>query len=242
MSSDTKTSGTSSAPTSSSAAGKPRVDVGLSRAEAAKRSNPKDKDYDRALDPTVEDKALSADEYLRRQGERAKRAIVGAATNIKDATTSAVTSGRSSAGSAASAYNPIHFVEQRPWTAVAVSAGVGFLGTMWWHPGRYGKVRRRLAALEKRFKQHEKEVVEVKAVGGDNNAGKKTAAAGLGAVLMQQVMAAARPMVMDKLAPLMAGLTGGQPADPADGDGHAGGGYGREPAPESMVDRLNPTV
>lgn len=228
------------------------VDVGRPVADMARRSNPKDKDYDRALDPTVEDKALTTDEYLRRQGERVKRAIVGAATGITSATTSAVESSKASAGKAASAaksaYNPIHFVEKRPWTAVAVSAGVGFLGTMWWHPGRYGKVRRRLAALEKRFKQHEKEVVEVKAVGGAKDAGKATAAAGLGAVLLQQAMAAARPIVMEKLAPLMAGLAGGPPPDEADGgkadQDHPGNGRHSEPAAagESMADRLNPAI
>ena len=213
-------------------------------ADAAKRSDPKAKGYDRAFDPTVEDKALDVDEYLRRQSERAKRAIVGAATNIKDATTTAVSSGKSSAESAASAFNPVHFVEQRPWTAVAVSAGVGFLGTMWWHPGRYGKVRSRLAALEKRFRQHEKEVVEVKAVGGGKDAGKKTAAAGIGAVLLQQAMAAARPLVMERLAPLMAGLTGGlSGAGEADeGSDTSGNGRHQEPAAESMADRLNPAM
>ena len=202
-----------------------------------RRSDKKDKDYDRALDPAIADKDLTEAEYLRRQGERAKLAISGAASGIKDAALGAFRSGKHGAASAASAANPLHIVEKRPWISIAVSAVAGFLGMMWWHPNRYGKVRRRVAKLEKKLREHEKRVVEVKAVSDDKNTGKKTAAAGLGAVLLQQAMQAAKPFLADKLGPLMAGLQGH--------NGHASNGH--HPSPEEMgagtaADRLDPTI
>src|SRR5215212_3125218 len=166
MSSDTKNSVSGSAPMSSNVPGK-------SSSPPDRRSDKKDKDYDRALDPAIADKDLTEAEYLRRQGERAKLAIGGAASGIKDAAMGAFRSGKHGAASAASAANPLHIVEKRPWISVAVSAVAGFLGMMWWHPNRYGKVRRRVAKLEKKLREHEKRVVEVKAVSDGKDTGKK---------------------------------------------------------------------
>jgi hypothetical protein len=188
MSSDTKSSVSGSAPTSSS--------------EAAKRSDKKSKDYDRALDPTVSDNALNVDEYLRRQGERAKLAIMGAAGGIKRSASNVFAAGKTGGAGVAEAINPLHIVEKRPWLSVAGAAVAGFLGMMWWHPNRWGKVRHRLAKLEKKLREHEKHVVEIKAV-APKHKGEKGAAAGIGAVILGQVLKAAKPILDEKLAPWM---------------------------------------
>jgi ElaB/YqjD/DUF883 family membrane-anchored ribosome-binding protein len=225
MSSDTRTSGPSSASTSSS--------------EAAKRSNKKDKNYDPALDPTVADKDLSTDEYLRRQGERAKLAIMGAAGVMKSHATTAVHSSSSGvkdglAGLAA-AYNPVQFVEKRPWIAVGASAGVGFLSMLFFNPSRYGRVKSRLAKLEKLFREHEKRVVEVKAVPPPGNKGEKAGmAAGIGAALLQQGFQALKPILMQNLGPLMAKMQGHAP-------GHDGDGEEFRAGMGAAADRMDPT-
>jgi hypothetical protein len=188
MSSDTKSSASGSGPTYSS--------------EAAKRSDKKSKDYDRALDPAVSDDALNVDEYLRRQGERAKLAIMGAAGGIKRSADKVFHAGKTGGMGLAETLNPLHIVEKRPWLSVAGAAVAGFLGMMWWHPNRWGKVRRRLAKLEKKLREHEKHVVEVKAV-APKRKGEKGVAAGFGAILLQQALQAAKPYLGEKLAPWM---------------------------------------
>src|SRR5688572_16410462 len=119
-------------------------------------ANPQSRNYDRALDPQVKDADLTADEYLRRQGERAKLAIMGAARGVKSAAGSAFSAGSSAAGGLASDYSPLKFVEKRPIVSVAASAVAGFVGVFFWNPNRYKKIKHRLQALERRFKQHEK--------------------------------------------------------------------------------------
>lgn len=205
----------------------------MSSSEAAKRSNKKDKNYDRALDPTVSDADLTTDEYLRRQGERAKLAIMGAATGVKRSANNLMSAGKTGGSGLADKVNPLHIVEQRPWLGVAGAAVLGFLGMMWWHPNRWGNVRRRLAKLEKQLHEHEKRVVEVKAV-APKSKGEKGAAAGLSAVILQQALKAAQPY----LGPLMDKFQGK--------NGHEGNGHA-EPAEAaaaggSAKDRLDPRI
>lgn len=200
------------------------------------------------------DKDLTDAQYLARQGERAKLAILGAAGGIKSAALgafqtgkSALTSGgggggNSSGGAAgfADKYNPLHLVEQRPWTAMAASFTAGLVGMMWWHPNRYGRVRNRLSKLEKLFREHDKRVVEVKAVapdGGGKGGGGKVAAGGISAAIVQQALAAARPFVMEKLAPLIQGMAGGP-----QGPDRSGNGHHPQHAAGPAADRLDPRI
>jgi hypothetical protein len=199
-------------------------------ADVFQRSDKKAKDYDRALDPTVSDDALTADEYLRRQGERAKLAIMGAAGGIKRSAVGLFSAGKDGGAGLADIANPLHIVEKRPWLSVAGAAVAGFLGMMWWHPNRWGNVRRRLAKLEKKLREHEKHVVEVKAV-APKGKGEKTAIAGIGAVLLQQALQAAKPFLGDKLGPLMAKMHGQ--------NGHA---HDREEGHATAADRLDPRL
>src|SRR5690349_13583611 len=129
MSSDTKPSGSSSATTSSS--------------EAEKRAR---KDYDKALDPAVADADLTEDEYLRRQGERAKLAIAHTAAAMK----AKIWAGTKQAGSDAAAQKS-DVLEKHPWALLGGAAAVGFTGAVLLSPNKVRKLRGRLDKLEKRL-------------------------------------------------------------------------------------------
>lgn len=233
-----------------------------SKQAAADKPGPTDKsspDYDRALDPSVSDDDLTDPEYLRRQGERAKAAIMGAAGAAKASAVGGAkglvagfkgsggngSASDGSAGSGASAGGAkdkaVAAVRDHPWYALGGATVVGFLGAIYLNPSRFGRLKSRIKKLEARLAKQEK---AAKAAGGrhdpaavheaaQSKATKTSLWTSLGTMAMGEAMRNLKPLLVDRIAPLMAGLGGQHPQQGQD----AGGTYGHpdEISPEMMA-------
>jgi hypothetical protein len=271
MSSVTKTNAPGSGPTSPSGpasgktsrpdGGRPATGGGAAvtsgsdywgkQAAAAAKSDPTDKsspDYDRVLDPSVSDDDLTDPEYLRRQGERAKAAIMGAAGSAKASAVDGAkglvagfkgpggggSAGDGSAGGGSSAAGAkdkaVAAVRDHPWYAIGGATAVGFLGAIYLNPSRFGRLRGRIKKLEARLAKQEK---AAHAAGGRHDSAATHEAAkakatktslwtSLGTMAMGEAMRNLKPFLTDRIAPLMAGLGGQHPQQDQD----AGGMYG----------------
>ena len=186
----------------------------------------------------MSDDDLTDPEYLRRQGERAKAAIMGAAGAVKasavggakglvagfkgpDAGGSASGNGSADAGIKGKALGA---VREHAWYTVGGATAAGFLAAIFLNPSRFGRLRKRIKHLEARLDKQEK---TAKAGGPDavatqeaakSKATKASLWTSLGTMAMGEVMRNLKPFLTDRLAPLMAGLGGGHPG--------GGGEYG----------------
>jgi hypothetical protein len=272
MSSDTKSNAPGSGPTyrSGPASGKssrsdgpgpaspPRSDYWSGKADKDRKADPTNKDspdYDRALDPSVSDDDLTDPEYLRRQGERAKAAIMGAAGAVKaqavggakglvagfkgsDDGAGGSGSGNGSGGAGVKD-KAMGVVREHPWYTLGGATAAGFLGALYLNPSRFGRLRSRIKNLEARLDKQEK----VARAGGSHDAVATQEAAkskatktslwtSLGTMAMGEAMRSLKPFLTDRIAPLMAGMggMGGQHQG-------AGGPYGHpgDLSPEMMA-------
>lgn len=165
------------------------------------------------------DADLTADQYLRRQGERAKAAMLGAA----DAMTSAAKGKFKAMGSKGANGNgtddastgsggitdsaPFQYVKKHPWYSVGAATAVGFAGALYFNPTRYGRLRSKLKSLEKRLGEQEKKLHQTPA-GSDSKAetaAKSSILSSLGTLLVTQGMNAIKPLISAYVEPLMAG-------------------------------------
>ncbi|HEX8915696.1 MAG TPA: hypothetical protein VF796_25305 [Humisphaera sp.] len=228
MSSDTKSSGSGSGPTSSS--------------EAAKRAQ---NDYDKALDPAVADADLTEDEYLRRQGERAKLAIAHTAARMKASLFAGFKSGGQAVGSNAGGTKD-KVLKQHPWAVVGAAAGAGFLGAVMFSPNKVRKVRARLEALEKRFRRHEKDVEVIWKAPPEPTVKKettKTAAKAslfstLGTLALREGLRQAQPFVMKHLTELLHKAKEQRGASPDE----SGAGTAAAADADTHAERLDPRM
>ncbi|MDB5297473.1 MAG: hypothetical protein JWO31_3456 [Phycisphaerales bacterium] len=226
------------------------------------------------------DDKLTDAEYLRRQGERAKTAIMGAATALKatatggakglvsgfkgtdpdaDGTSSATGQGTSSgadggmkakaADAVAKAQDKLQgVVREHPWYTVAAAAATGFAGAVYLDPTRFGRLRGRIKKLEARLKEHEKAVEreahaaaspppprgDPKASSKDGGSAKASLLSSLGTMVLGEAVRTLKPMVIEKLAPIMAGM-GGIGTQPVDGSPDGGPGDPEGLSPEVIA-------
>ena len=173
-------------------------------------------DYDAALDPTVPDADLTIEQYLRRQSERAKAAMLGAADAMKSTAATKVKSmmpggnpngNPSSTGGGKGSSGPVQFVKKHPWYTVGAATAVGFLGAFYFNPTRYGRLRSKLKSLEKRLAEQEEKLQQTPAEGDTKaeTAAKSSILSSLGTLLLTQGLKVVKPMVAAYIEPLMAG-------------------------------------
>lgn len=179
----------------------------------------KSPDYDPALDASVPDADLDIDAYLRRQGHRAKAAIMGTAGVMKETALgkakSAMPGGssddpvrRDPQGSASTAGSgPMNILRKHPWYAVGAATVAGFAGALYFNPTRYGRLRSKLKTLEKRLAEQEEKMNNAPA-GGESKAqtaAKSSILSSLGTLVVTQGLNALKPLLAAYVEPLMAG-------------------------------------
>ncbi|QOV91494.1 hypothetical protein [Humisphaera borealis] len=214
-------------------------------------------DYDAALDPTVPDADLKIEQYLRRQSERAKAAMLGAADAMKSTAMAKVKTvmpgGGSGNGEAPanggvggttggfSATAPIQFVKKHPWYTVGAATAVGFLGASYLNPTRYGRLRGKLKSLEKRLAEQEK-IARHPPVAGDSKAetaAKSSFLSSLGTLLLTQGLNIVKPIVTAYVEPLLAGRGHEQNGHDVSGQ-YAGVATGPTPTDDIPDDKAPP--
>lgn len=205
---------------------------GAGRPAKGDRGDPTNKespDYDRPLDPSVSDDDLTDAEYLRRQGERAKAAIMGAAGAIKASAVggakglvsgfngsddgSVGTDDGGIKGKAMAAKDKAAAAARdHPWYTVAGAAGAGFLAALYFDPSRFGRLRGRIKDLEARVRKQERVPARTDAVAtqeaAKSKATKTSLWTSLGTMAMGEAVRNLKPFLTDRLGPLMAGLGG----------------------------------
>jgi len=173
------------------------------------KSNKRSDEYDPAYDPTVSDADLTAEQYLLRQRERAKAAMMGAAGAIKTRAMQKIKAGNPSDGDAGSGGDsgPVKLIKKHPWYSVGAATAAGFAGALYLNPSRFGRLKGRIKKLEQKLAEQEKDGTAAKGASDSKaqTATKSSIMSSLGTLVVTQALDALKPLLTQYVAPMMAG-------------------------------------